>query len=193
MEGSPCTEYPPAFANRSMSSGRLSNLPLMGPQSPACRGSPSWRGGKPTAARKWPSCWGAIARRAAAGWPCMPREGDTPYGPRRSRPAHPSRWRPRSSPGLKRPCVVQRASRRRRRCATGCGGHTAWRAKIKPWRRGCVSASEPSVKCRARATPKKPEAIPAFPTPCADHLQGAMPAPNTRPLRGVSPDERRFG
>jgi transposase len=59
--------------------------------------------------------------------------------------------------------------------------------------RVCVSAAEPSAKCRARATPKKPEAIPAFQTPCHAHLRQAIPATNTRPVRVFSPDESRFG
>jgi transposase len=59
--------------------------------------------------------------------------------------------------------------------------------------RWCVSASEPSLKCRARTTQKNPEAIPAFQTTCHAHLQRAIPATNTRPVRVFSQDESRFG
>jgi hypothetical protein len=79
-----------------------------------------------------------------------------------SRPACLSRWHPRSSPVLRRCSGVQRASLRMRRCANGCGGPTAWRSHIRLCRRWCVRASEPSSRCRARATPKNSEAIPAF-------------------------------
>jgi putative transposase len=49
------------------------------------------------------------------------------------------------------------------------------------------------AKCRARATPQQPEAIPAFQATGQEQLQRALPATNTRPVRVCSPDERRVG
>jgi hypothetical protein len=91
------------------------------------------------------------------------------------------------------PSAVQRASLRMRRYANGCGGHTARRSNTKPSTRSCGRASAPSSKCRALATQKKPAAIPIFQATCHEHLQRAIPATNTRPVRVFSQDESRFG
>jgi hypothetical protein len=56
-----------------------------------------------------------------------------------------------------------------------------------------LSCKPSRTKCRARATQKNPEAIPAFQTTCHAHLQRAIPATNTRPVRVFSQDESRFG
>jgi hypothetical protein len=80
-----------------------------------------------------------------------------------------------------------------RRGVNGDGGPTAWRSKINPWMRLCVSASEPSAKCHARATPTKPEALPVFQATGHAQRQQAIPATNTRPVRVFSQDESRFG
>ena len=85
------------------------------------------------------------------------------------------------------------ASPRMRRCANGDGGRTAWRSKTKPCTRSCGRVLRPSAKSRAPVTHKKPEAIPAFQATCQAQLQRAIPSTNTRPVRGFSPDESRFG
>jgi hypothetical protein len=110
-----------------------------------------------------------------------------------SRPANPSPWPRPGSPAWSQPATVQRASPRLRRCAKGGGGRTAWRSKRKPCTRSCGHASRRRAKCRARATPQQPEAIPAFQATGQEQLQRALPSTNTRPVRVCSPDERRVG
>jgi hypothetical protein len=193
LEGSPCTEQPPAFVNMPTSPSSVSNTNITGTKSRGCRCSTCWQVGKPTAARTWPSCWESIAIRSAAGWPSRPREGYKPYWRPMSRPANPSPWRPRSSPVLREPSAVQRASLRMRHCANGCGGPTAWRSNTKPFIRSCGRASAPRSKCCTLTTQKKPEAIPVFQATCHEHLQQAIPATNTHPVRVFSQDESRFG
>jgi DDE superfamily endonuclease len=78
-----------------------------------------------------------------------------------------------------------------RRCGNGRGRRTGWRSKTTRATRAC--AVEPSSKCRAPGTPKKPEAIPAVQATCQAHLPRALPAANTRPVRVFSQDDSRCG
>jgi hypothetical protein len=192
-EGRPWTAPSPAVAHLSLRSGRVAPMTRLGPPRRACRGATGGPGGPPTAAGTWPHAWGCLARRAAAGGPSTPPAGDPPAGPPRSPPAPPAPWRPRSSPGVRRPAAVQRASRRRRRGARGWGAPAAWRAAIPPCRPGGGRAAAPRAQGRARAPPHTPEALPAFQPTGQAQRRRALPAPNTRPARGCSPGERRCG
>jgi hypothetical protein len=80
-----------------------------------------------------------------------------------------------------------------RRGAKGCDGCRAWRANTKHSTRSCGRAFEPSAKGRAPVTQQKPKAIPVFQASCVERLQQAIPSANTRPVRVLSQDERRFG
>jgi hypothetical protein len=74
--------------------------------------------------------------------------------------------------------------------ATDARGGAQGPTRSTPW---CVCASRRSSRWPGRVIPKKPEAIPVFQATCQAHRQRVIPPANTRPVRGFSHDDSRFG
>jgi hypothetical protein len=77
--------------------------------------------------------------------------------------------------------------------AAGSGRRLGWRSRTRRSTPSCAHASGPRAQGRAPATPKNPQAIPAFQTTCRARLERAIPPENRRPVRVLSQDDSRFG
>src|SRR5919109_4313990 len=155
--------------------------------------STSWRLGRPRTARTWRVCWASTATPSAAGWRAMPPGAWTPCWPPTSRLANRSPSHRECSPAWSRPSAGPKVSPRMRRCGNGCARPMGWRSSTRRSTPSSARASAPSSRCRAPATQKNPEAIPAFQAACGERLQQVIPPANARPVRVFSRDESRFG
>jgi hypothetical protein len=193
LEDSLCVQPYRGFLTVWMISSTGCSVNMTARRNCACRGSPCWRVGRPTTARRWPACWASTAIRSAAGWPLTPPGVFMPCWRPTSPQANRSRSRRQGSPAWRRPSTGPKASPPMRPCATGGAGPTAWRSRTRRAIPSCAPAARPRARWPGRRTPNNPEAIPTFQATGHDHLQQAIPPDHRRPLRVFSQDESRFG
>jgi hypothetical protein len=153
-------------------------------------GSPA---GTPRPAGRWPRGGESIATPAATGSPAMQRAAWRPRWPWMSRLASPCPGPQTCWPPVTRRSGTLPALPPMTRCAHGAGSPILWRSPLTPATRASAPGATRRARSRGPVTPNTPEAMPAFQATWREPLRRVSPPEHTRPVRGFSPDERRFG